>query len=135
MSTFYQILFTAHAHFRWIVVLVAIIALIVFLLTWLGKKDDGKLDRTLMAILMGCVDLQWLMGLILLILRATSTGLARQHYEHAFILTLALILGHFSAKWKGSPATLRARNYLFVTIGMILLIIVGVARYPNGWSV
>lgn len=133
MANFYQFLHTAHAHFRWLVVLVAIIALIVFLMTWLGKKDDGKLDRTFMAILMGCIDLQWLMGLILLILLATTTGLSRQHYEHAFILTLALILGHFAAKWKRSPASLRARNYLFVTLGMILLIIVGVARYPNGW--
>jgi hypothetical protein len=135
MANFYQFLHTAHAHFRWLVVLVAIIAVIVFLMTWLGKKDDAKLDRTLMAILMGCIDLQWLMGVILLILLATTTGLSRLHYEHAFMLTLALILGHFAAKWKRSPATLRARNYLFVTLGMILLIILGVSKYPNGWPV
>lgn len=135
MANFYQFLHTAHAHFRWVVVLVAIIALIVFLMTWLSKKDDGKLDRTMMAILVGCVDLQWLMGIILLILLATTVGLSRHHYEHAFMLTLAWILAHFSVKWKKSPASIRARNYLFITLGMILLIIAGVAVYPKGWPV
>ena len=135
MSTFYQFLHTAHAHFRWLVVLVAIIAVIVFLMTWLSKKDDAKLDRTLMAILVGCIDLQWLMGIILLILLATTVGLSRHHYEHAFTLTLAWILAHFSVKWKKSPASIRARNYLFITLGVILLIIAGVAVYPKGWPV
>lgn len=127
-----DILLKSHAHFRWIVVLVAIIALIVFLLTWLQQKES-RLDRMLMAIFMGCLDLQWLMGLILFIYLATTTGLSRRHYEHGFTLTLALVLGHLSAKWKNSPAPIRARNYLFITLGVILLIIAGVAVYPTGW--
>lgn len=127
-----DILLKSHQHFRWIVVLVAIIAVIVFLLTWLQKKES-RLDRTLMTIFMGCLDLQWLMGLILFIYIATTTGLSRHHYEHGFTLTLALVLGHLSAKWKKSPAPIRARNYLFITLGVILLIIAGVAVYPTGW--
>jgi predicted membrane channel-forming protein YqfA (hemolysin III family) len=127
-----DILLKSHAHFRWIVVLVAIVALLGFLLTWLQKKDS-KLDRTLMAIFLGCLDLQWLMGLILFIYRATSTGLSRLHWEHAVILTLAVALGHFSAKWKQAPTPIRARNYLFVLLGVIVLIFIGVGRYPNGW--
>ena len=127
-----EILLKSHAHFRWLVVLVAIIALAVFLLTWLQQKES-RLDRTLMAIFLGCLDLQWLMGLILFIWIATTSGLSRLHWEHAVTLTLALALGHFSAKWKRSPAPLRARNYFFVLLGVILLIVVGVGRYPNGW--
>lgn len=127
-----DILLKSHQHFRWLVVLVAIIALFGFLVTWLQKKES-KLDRTLMAIFLGCLDLQWLMGLILFIYKATSTGLSRLHWEHAVTLTLALALGHFSAKWKRSPTPIRARNYLFVLLGVIVLIVVGVGRYPNGW--
>ncbi len=128
-----DILLKSHQHFRWIVVLVAIIALVVFLLTWLQQKES-KLDRTLMAIFLGCLDLQWLMGLILFIWTATTSGLSRLHWEHGLMLTLAVALGHFSAKWKQSPAPIRARNYFFVLLGVILLIYIGVGRYPTGWQ-
>ncbi len=127
-----DILLKSHAHFRWIVVLAAIVALLGFLVTWLQQKDS-RLDRTLMAIFLGCLDLQWLMGLILFIYKATTTGLTRLHWEHAVTLTLALALGHFSAKWKTAPTPIRARNYLFILLGVIVLIVVGVGRYPNGW--
>ncbi len=128
-----DILLKSHAHFRWIVVLVAIAALLGFLVTWLQKKDS-TLDRTLMAIFLGCLDLQWLMGLILFIHTATTSGLSRLHWEHGVTLTLAVALGHFSAKWKRSPTPIRARNYLFVLLGVILLIVIGVGRYPTGWQ-
>ena len=121
-----------HQHFRWVVVLVAVLALLGFLITWLQRKDS-KLDRILMAIFTGCLDLQWLMGLILFIYVATTTGLARKHWEHGATLTLALVLAHLSAKWKAAPAPVRARNYLFITLGVIVLIIAGVAVYPTGW--
>ncbi len=129
-----DILLKSHAHFRWIVVLTAIVALLGFLVTWLQRKDS-RLDRTLMAIFLGCLDLQWLMGLILFIYKATTTGLTRLHWEHAVTLTLALALGHFSAKWKTAPTPIRARNYLFILLGVIVLIVVGVGRYPNGWPI
>ncbi|HEX4945645.1 MAG TPA: hypothetical protein VFZ34_03130 [Blastocatellia bacterium] len=126
-------LLKTHQHFRWIVVLVAIIALVGFLVTWMQKKDS-KLDRTLMAIFLGCLDLQWLLGLILFIWVATTSGLSRLHWEHAVTLTLALVVGHLSAKWKQAPTAVRARNYLFILLGVIVLIVVGVGRYPTGWQ-
>ncbi len=128
-----DILLKSHQHFRWLVVLVAIIALLGFLVTWLQKKDS-KLDRILMAIFTGCLDLQWLMGAVLFVLTATSSGLTRKHWEHAFMLTLALVLAHLAAKWKSAPTAIRARNYLFITLGVILLIVAGVAVYPTGWQ-
>lgn len=128
-----NILLKSHQHFRWIVVLVAIIAVLGFLVTWLQRKDS-KLDRILMAIFTGCLDLQWLMGAILFVLTATSSGLTRKHWEHAFTLTLALVLAHVSAKWKSAPTAIRARNYLFITLGVIVLIVAGVAVYPTGWA-
>jgi predicted membrane channel-forming protein YqfA (hemolysin III family) len=128
-----NILLKSHQHFRWLVVLVAVIALLGFLVAWLQKKDS-KLDRTLMAIFLGCLDLQWLLGLILFIWTASTSGLSRLHWEHAVTLTLALVLGHLSAKWKHAPTAVRARNYLFVLLGVLVLIVVGVGRYPAGWQ-
>jgi hypothetical protein len=122
-----------HQHFRWVVVLVAVVAVLGFLLTWLQRKDS-KLDRILMAIFTGCLDLQWLMGAVLFVMTATSSGLTRKHWEHAFTLTLALVLAHVAAKWKNAPTALRARNYLFISLGVILLIVAGVAVYPTGWA-
>jgi predicted membrane channel-forming protein YqfA (hemolysin III family) len=126
-------LLKSHQHFRWLVVLVAIVAVLGFLVTWLQRKDS-KLDRILMAIFTGCLDLQWLMGAVLFVLTATSSGLTRKHWEHAFTLTLALVLAHLSAKWKTAPTAIRARNYLFISLGVIALIVAGVAVYPTGWQ-
>lgn len=126
-------LLKSHQHFRWLVVLVAIVAVLGFLVTWLQRKDS-KLDRILMAIFTGCLDLQWLMGAVLFIMTATSSGLTRKHWEHAFTLTLALVLAHLSAKWKNAPTAIRARNYLFISLGVIVLIVAGVAVYPTGWT-
>jgi hypothetical protein len=122
-----------HQHFRWLVVLVAVVAVLGFLLTWLQRKDS-KLDRILMAIFTGCLDLQWLMGAVLFVMTATSSGLTRKHWEHAFTLTLALVLAHVAAKWKNAPTAIRARNYLLISLGVIALIVVGVAVYPTGWT-
>jgi hypothetical protein len=74
------------------------------------------------------------MGAVLFVMTATSSGLTRKHWEHAFTLTLALVLAHVAAKWKNAPTAIRARNYLLISLGVIALIVVGVAVYPTGWT-
>jgi uncharacterized membrane protein YphA (DoxX/SURF4 family) len=130
------LLLQAHSGIRWLVVLAAVIAIVVFLLNWLQKNPASQTDRKFMAIFVGLFDLQWLLGVILLLwVGFGGDGFTRQRLEHAFTMTLALVLAHLSAKWKNAPAPTRARNYLFLTLGVLLLIIAGVAVFPTGWRI
>ena len=69
---------TIHSINRWIIVVVAVIALIKFLIGWLRSSSYQPADRGLMAAYTGLLDLQLLLGLILLI----GLGLERFRIEH-----------------------------------------------------
>jgi hypothetical protein len=131
-----ELLLQAHSGIRWLVVLAAIIAIVVFLLSWLQKNQKSQTDRKFMAIFLGLFDLQWLLGLILFLWAGFGgDGFTRHRMEHAFTMTLALVLAHLSAKWKNAPVPTRARNYLFIVLGVLLLVVAGVAVFPGGWRI
>jgi hypothetical protein len=126
MESFYSI----HSFMRWVIIVVALIALFRFLIVWIGRAQPGKPDRALMSTFVGLLDLQLLFGIILLVWLGTS----RFRLEHGVTMLLAVIAGHLSAKWKNAPGPLRARNYFLIVIIALVLIYVGVARLPQGWS-
>ena len=69
-----EILFKAHSGLRWLVLLVAIISIVAFLLTWLRQSRDSPADRKLMAAFTGILDLQTLLGIILLLWSGLGAG-------------------------------------------------------------
>lgn len=120
---------TLHSINRWIIVVVAIIALIKFLIGWLRSSDYQPADRGLMAAYTGLLDLQLLMGIILLIDR----GFSGRPLEHAITMVVAVILAHLSRLWRDKPDKVKFRNnFLVILVGM-LLIIAGVSVLPQGW--
>jgi hypothetical protein len=129
-------LYNAHSYLRWIIVAVAIIALIRFLIVWMGKAQPGSMDRGLMSGFVGLLDLQMLLGIVILIWLGTSgAGWPRQRFEHGAMMLLAVILAHvFSAKWRELPGQLRGRNYVLLMVIVMALIFFGVMRLPQGWT-
>jgi hypothetical protein len=122
-------LLTLHSINRWIIVVVAVAALIKFLIGWLQNSNYQRVDRILMAAYSGLLDLQLLMGIILLINRR----FARRPLEHAITMIIAIALAHASRVWRDKPDSVRYRNnFLAILIGL-LLIIAGVAILPQGW--
>jgi hypothetical protein len=116
---------------RWAIVIVAIVALVRFLMVWIGRSQPGSAERGLMSAFVGLLDLQLLIGIILFIQLLPAE---RYRMEHAVTMLLAVIAAHFSAKWKNAPGPLRARNYFLIVILALVLIFVGVARLPVGWK-
>src|SRR6201988_3742326 len=98
-------LYNVHSYLRWIIVAVAIIALIRFLIVWMGKAQPGSMDRGLMSGFVGLLDLQMLLGIVILIWLGTSgAGWPRQRFEHGAMMLLAVIFAHvFSKKWRELP--------------------------------
>lgn len=126
-----------HSYLRWLIVIVAITAIVKFAIGWLRGGAFKGMDRALAAAFSGTLDLQATLGLINLLwlgFSADGGGFTRQRLEHAFIMILAAVLGHLPARWKNSPDGVRFRNAFFCILGALLLIYIGVATLPGGWA-
>jgi len=132
-----NIIFIIHSHFRWVVLLVAVIAAVKFAIGWLRGGVFKSMDRGLAAGFSGVMDLQATLGIINLLwlgFSADGGGFTRYRLEHAFIMILAAVLGHLPARWKNAADSVRFRNTLFCILGALLLIYIGVAMLPGGWT-
>ncbi len=127
----FHILLTIHSIVRWIAVVVAIAAVVWFLMVWLGGRRNEKADRGLMSGFTGMLDLQVLLGILLII---TGGGLSQPRIEHAVTMILAVIVAHLPMRWRKAEPSIRARNNLIAIVVALALIFVGVSRLPGGWS-
>ena len=129
------ILYAAHSGWRYIVLLVAALAIIKLLIGWLMKGQWQKLDQGLGAAFPIVMDIQLLMGLILF--GASLAGIAGSwrrslgmRGEHLVIMLLAVIVAHIAwARVKKSADD--SAKFQIGAIGFLIagiLLTVGVAR-------
>ena len=124
---------TFHGEIRWLVALAALIAIVKFALGLARRTDYGKVDRALMSAFTGLLDLNVVLGLILLF--GLPGGLLRFRVEHATTMLLAVVAAHLSAIWRRSDDSARKfRNNLIVILVALALVIVGVVRLRGGWT-
>ena len=122
-----------HSIVRWVIVVVGVIALVKFLLGWLQKSEYAKMDRGLSAGFSGLMDLQVLLGFIFFFWSGlTGGGFPMYRIEHMTIMLVAAILGHLPSFMK--KAENKFAIGLYAVVGALLLVFVGVARLPGGWS-
>jgi uncharacterized membrane protein YphA (DoxX/SURF4 family) len=125
-----NILLMIHSINRWLIVLVALAAIVKFALGWQQRQTFTSQDRALASAFAGLMDLQFLLGVILLFGLGMND---RFRMEHAVTMLFAVIVAHLPAMWRSAPDDLRFRNTLFAIVGSLLLIIAGVARLQQGW--
>jgi hypothetical protein len=124
-------LITIHGELRWLVVLAAVIVIIKFLIGWLGKRNYAPIDRTLLTVLTILLDINVLLGLVILLFGGGFTG---PRLEHATTMILAAIAAHMTAIWrKSSDSSLKYRNQLFMVLLAVVLVIFGVIRLRGGF--
>ena len=104
----YFIVLTLHSFVRWVLVIVAVVAVVRAFAGWLGKKEWTALDSRLGVLLSSSADLQMLLGLILYIFLSPLTQAAFKDFgaamsdpvlrywgvEHIFMLFAAVVLIH-----------------------------------------
>jgi hypothetical protein len=130
---FLGFLFTLHSIVRWVLVVVAVGAVIKFALGLIRKSEYSKLDNGLIAGFSGLMDLQVLLGLIYLIWSGVAfAGFPRYRLEHTFVMILAVVVAHLPARWKNKPGSVRYRNGLLALAGALVLVVIGVGLL--GWS-
>ena len=130
-----SILQTIHGEVRWILAIVAVIAIVKFAMGWLQKAEYKPMDRGLMSGFTGLVDLNVTLGLILFVGLGITQGVwPAFRWEHMVTMILAAAVAHSSAAWrKSEDSATKFRNNLFVVLGALLLIFVGVMRLRGGW--
>ncbi|NOH01139.1 MAG: hypothetical protein HND47_03770 [Chloroflexi bacterium] len=129
------ILLPFHSYLRWLIVVVAVTAVIKFALGWLRGGAFKGMDRGLAAGFSGLMDLQAALGIIMLVgFGVSGEGFPMVRIEHAVTMFIAVALAHLPARWKTAADTIRFRNALFCILGAMLFVFVGVMRLPGGWS-
>ena len=130
-----NILLMAHSGIRWLVLLVAVTAIIKFAIGWLRGGVFKGMDRGLMAGFSGLMDLQATLGIIFLIWNGLSgVGFPLFRIEHGLIMIAASVVAHLSARWRNADDQTRFRNNLFIIIGSLILVVIGMAVLPGGLS-
>ncbi|MCX6049804.1 MAG: hypothetical protein NT075_32290 [Chloroflexi bacterium] len=127
-----NVIFQAHSGWRYLVLLVAILAVLKFLIGWLTTSKWSGLDRGLGTAFPIVLDIQLLLGLVLYVMAPGYRFLARpiSFGEHFGTMVLAVIVAHitWSRVKKSTPDTAKFR---IGTIGFViagLLVGLGVLR-------
>lgn len=130
-----ETLLLIHSHTRWLILIVALIAIVKFLIGWLRGSAFKGMDRGLIAGFSGLMDLQVTVGLVFLIwTSAVGVPFTPNRIEHLTTMIIAAVIAHLPARWKNSPDTIRFRNTLFCVIGAMALVFLGVVRLRGGWT-
>ncbi len=129
-------MFQAHSGWRYIVILVAVLAIVKLLIGWVSGGKWGKLDQRLGMALPIVMDVQLLLGLVLYLMAPSAWFLSRHVgvAEHFGTMLLAIIAAHitWSRVKKSTPDTAKFRigTSGFAIAG--LLVGLGVLRI-TGW--
>jgi hypothetical protein len=130
-----SILLMIHSILRWVIVIVGVVAIVKFALGWLRGGTFKGMDRGLASGFSGLVDLQTTLGIIYLIWNGLAgPGFPRFRIEHGVVMIIAAFVGHLSARWKNADDKTRFRNSMLIVIDVLIIIFIGVAFLPGGWS-
>ena len=127
-----DILLIVHSSLRWLILLAALVAALKFAVGWLRGGAFTSMDRKLASGFSGLMDLQAAFGLLLLVL--DGKGFPSFRIEHAITMIIAAVVAHLHVLWKNADDKLRFRNSLFIVLDVLIIVYIGVARLPGGWS-
>ncbi len=141
----YTGLLHTHNLFRWLILIVALIAIISAFIGWFGKKEWKKRDRILGLLFTIFADIQLLVGIILYAFVSPITKAAFNDFgaamknadlrfyavEHLIMMVIALVLIHIG-KTKSKKAATPVKQHKAAAIFYTLALVVILAAIPWG---
>lgn len=129
------IVLALHSVLRWVIVAVAVVAIVKFFIGWRRGGEFGKMERGLTAGFSGLMDLQVLLGFIYFFWNGfAGGGFPSYRIEHLVTMLVAAVIAHLPARWKSLDNPTRFRRALYVVLGALAIVFVGVGRLPGGWT-
>ena len=106
----YQIVLSLHNAWRWVVVLIIVIAIVQFLMGWLQRKNWTPSDRRTLMLYTTVLDIQLILGFLLFFVLSPVTTSAFSNFgeamrnsgqrfflvEHTVMMLIAVIVAHVS---------------------------------------
>ncbi len=128
-------LLTIHSTLRWIIIVVAFLAVVKFALGWAMNSSFKGMDRGLASGFSGLLDTQVLLGLIHFVWSGLDgSGFPGFRWEHMVIMLVAAALGHVPARLKALGDKQRFLYSVIAILGALAMVYVGVMRLPGGWA-
>ncbi|MBN1963506.1 MAG: hypothetical protein JW910_02595 [Anaerolineae bacterium] len=129
MSTLFRI----HSDLRWLLVAVAVIAVIRLAVALMRRQKYDRSSRVLMLAFSILVDVQVAVGLVYFLWNGFKYDLwPRYRFEHLALMLVAAAIAHLPMRWKNAPDTTRTRNDLLTVIVAMAVIVVAVLVLPGG---
>lgn len=134
MQAISTVLLVIHSLWRWVVVVLLLATFIKMLIGWLSKSGWGDLDTNLTKWLGMSLGIQFILGLLVLVLNTLTVGGAYLQsaavIEHTVTNFIVVILGSLS--FKKAPVNKRFRNK---TIALLLaaVFIYRAVQVVGGW--
>ena len=107
MNTFYPILLTLHNLWRWVVLIIAVIAVVTGYIGWFGRRPWTERDRRIGSFTAMSMDIQFLLGLLLYVFGAYGIKVLGQlrlssqnlffGVEHLVFMLVALVFAHLGS--------------------------------------
>ena len=129
-----EIVLATHSLIRWLIIIVAVVAVVKFGIGWRRGDTFSGLDRGLSIIFSGLIDLQIVIGFIYFFWNGVAAGIGFPSFriEHMITMLIAAAAAHLPTLWKKSEDKLRFRNSLFIVLDTLIIIFFGIARLPGG---
>lgn len=122
-----EILLTIHSILRWVIVAVATLAIFKFAVSWAGNRPFKSMDRGLISILSGFMDLQILLGLIYFFVSGfNGVGFPTNRIFHMLLMLAAAALVHIPSRLKSVGDKLRFQYSVFAILMTLVIIFIGV---------
>jgi hypothetical protein len=125
-----------HSLVRWLVVIMAVVSVVRYALVMAGKAQPSGMDRGLTSGYTGLLDVNVLLGLIIIVGLSISAGQVLMVWiEHMTTNIIGVVVAHFFAQRakKIEDPKLKARTNLLGVVISMLIIVVGV-MLVGGWS-
>lgn len=127
-----DILLMIHSMVRWTIILIAVIAVIKFIMALVTNALFKGMDRGLSSGYSGLMDLQVTVGLIYFIWNGIMVeGFPAYRILHIIVMIIAAALGHIPSRFKSMPDKPRFQYSLFAIIGSLVLIGIGISLLPR----
>jgi hypothetical protein len=121
-----------HSAVRWVIILIAVIAIIKFALALVTNASFKGMDRGLSSGYSGLMDLQVTLGLIYFVWNGIAVaGFPSYRILHMLVMILAAALGHVPSRLKSMPDKPRFQYSLIAIIGSLVLVGIGISLLPR----
>ena len=124
----YPLILALHNIMRWVVIVLAVWALIRTYMGLFGKKEFGETDRKALSFYSIGMDIQLVLGLVLYIWNQwwTITAVPFFRFEHIGAMIVAVILAHVAVvmarRAQTSPSKFR-RAAIWLTLSVLVLLV------------